>query len=136
MWVDPTCANSAHTDYCKSLGTYIPKNSLTAHLITGWYNVTYGSGTVNAAYYLDQLTVAGEQLFPVKFAVASQTTIAWSGIVGLGYGYPYTIDYHNLLDLLVQGNLINAPVFSIDVGSQDVDYGELGSSTEATEAIC
>jgi hypothetical protein len=29
------------------------------------------------------------------------------------------------VDLLVQGNWINGPVFSIDVGSQDVDNGEI-----------
>jgi hypothetical protein len=58
MWTTPTCANSAATAYCKSLGLYDPSKSLTAHRINGYYNVTYGSGTVNASYYIDQMTFA------------------------------------------------------------------------------
>jgi hypothetical protein len=60
MWTSPNCANSGHTAYCKSLGTFDPKKSLTAHPKAGWYNVTYGSGSVNASYWIDQLYVTCE----------------------------------------------------------------------------
>jgi len=51
-----------------------------------------------------------------KFGMATDSVYTVSGIMGLGYGYGYTIDYYNVLDTLVVYNYINGPVFSTALG--------------------
>lgn len=51
-----------------------------------------------------------------RFGVAWDSSYAVSGILGLGYGAWYNLDYNNVLDSLVQYDLINAPIFSVALG--------------------
>lgn len=53
-----------------------------------------------------------------KFGMATDSSYAVSGILGLGYGIGYTINYANVLDSLVKFDLINAPIFSVALGGQ------------------
>ena len=58
------------------------------------------------------------QVPAVQFAVASDSNYAFSGIMGLGYTYPYTIAYPSVLNLMVQQKLIGAPIFSVGLGGE------------------
>jgi len=53
-----------------------------------------------------------------KFGLATDSSYAVSGILGLGYGIGYTINYANILDSLVKFDLINAPIYSVSLGGQ------------------
>ncbi len=50
--------------------------------------------------------------------MANDSYYAFSGIMGLGYGYPYTMNYPNVLSLMVSQNKINAPIFSLGLGGE------------------
>lgn len=56
------------------------------------------------------------QIPQVQFAVASDSTYTFSGILGLGYAYPYSINYPSVLNLMVAQKMISAPIFSLGLG--------------------
>jgi hypothetical protein len=56
------------------------------------------------------------QIPQVQFAVASDSNYTFSGILGLGYAYPYSINYPSVLNLMVSRKLILAPIFSLGLG--------------------
>jgi hypothetical protein len=59
----------------------------------------------------------------VQFAVANDSYYLFSGVMGLGYAYPYTIKYRSVLDLMVSQNKINGPIFSLGLGGEGDNYG-------------
>lgn len=54
----------------------------------------------------------------VQFAVASDSNYTFSGILGLGYSYPLTMNYPSVLNLMVSRNFIGAPIFSLGLGGE------------------
>lgn len=56
------------------------------------------------------------QIPGVQFAVANDSNYTFSGILGLGYSYPYSISYPSILQLMVSQKLISAPIFSLGLG--------------------
>lgn len=57
--------------------------------------------------------------------MATDSSYAVSGILGLGYGMGYTIGYSNVLDSLVKFDLINAPAYSVSLGGQGEGTSEI-----------
>jgi hypothetical protein len=64
------------------------------------------------------------QVPAVQFAVASDSNYAFSGILGLGYTFPYSIPYPSVLNLMVAQNLIGAPIFSLGLGGTMDGFSE------------
>ncbi len=62
------------------------------------------------------------QLPQVQFAVASDSNYVFSGILGLGYTYPYTINYPSALNLMVSKRMIQAPIFSLGLGGDTDNF--------------
>ena len=61
--------------------------------------------------------------FPqVQFAVASDSNYTFSGILGLGYAYPYSINYPSILNLMVSQKMIQAPIFSLGLGGDGDNF--------------
>jgi hypothetical protein len=60
----------------------------------------------------------------VQFAVASDSNYTFSGILGLGYAYPLTINYPSVLNLMVSQRFIGAPIFSLGLGGEHDGFSE------------
>lgn len=91
--------------------------------------------------YLPLLTfVPVFQVPAVQFAVASDSNYTFSGILGLGYTYPYSIPYPSVLNLMVAQELIGAPIFSLGLGGEMDGFSEwrhedtLAASTDRDKA--
>jgi|SRR3569833_165014 len=60
----------------------------------------------------------------VQFAVANNTSITYSGVLGLGYTWPFTTKYPTLLSLMWALGFIAAPVFSMGLGGEGDGYSK------------
>jgi hypothetical protein len=64
------------------------------------------------------------QLPAVQFAVATDSNYTFSGVLGLGYTYPYSINYPSVLNIMVAQKLISAPIFSLGLGGEEDGFSE------------
>ena len=67
------------------------------------------------------------QIPGVQFAVANDSNYTFSGILGLGYSYPYSISYPSILNLMVSQKLISAPIFSLGLGGDQDGFSMIVS---------
>ncbi|KAB5582304.1 aspartic peptidase domain-containing protein [Coniochaeta sp. 2T2.1] len=125
LWVNPKCQTSADVNLCNSYGTYYPQQSRSASFVGGNFDIAYGTGAVRGQYWSDTMGIAMFQVPQVQFAVASDSNYTFSGIMGLGYTYPYTIPYPSVLNLMVAQKLIGAPIFSVGLGGEMDGFSEI-----------
>jgi hypothetical protein len=149
LWVNPKCDTSASASICQNHGMYYPDKSKSSTYVGGNFAVTYGTGAVRGSYWSDVMTVASKQIFEkkplfllkltgivfqipqVQFAVASDSNYTFSGILGLGYAYPYSINYPSVLNLMVAQQMILAPIFSVGLGGDQDNF----STSSLSEVI-
>ena len=60
----------------------------------------------------------------VQFAVADDTNYTYSGVLGLGYSYPFTTKYPTLLSMMWALGFVAAPAFSIGLGGDGDGFSE------------
>ncbi|KAK4182218.1 aspartic peptidase domain-containing protein [Podospora australis] len=125
LWVNPRCDTSASDQLCQSYGNYFPKKSNSSIHVGGNFAVTYGTGAVRGSYWSDVMSIAMFNIPSVQFAVASDSNYTFAGILGLGYTYPYSIDYPSVLNLMVSQKLISAPIFSLGLGGDQDGFSEI-----------
>ncbi|GAB1318287.1 Aspartic peptidase domain-containing protein [Madurella fahalii] len=125
LWVNPRCKTSASEAICESHGYYYPNKSNSSMYVGGNFAVTYGTGAVRGSYWSDIMSIAMFQIPQVQFAVASDSTYTFSGILGLGYAYPYSINYPSVLNLMVAQKMISAPIFSLGLGGDRDGFSEI-----------
>jgi hypothetical protein len=68
------------------------------------------------------------QIPAVQFAVANDSHYTFSGILGLGYSYPYAINYPSVLNLMVSQKLISAPIFSLGLGGEQDGFSAFSTT--------
>ncbi|KAK3312756.1 aspartic peptidase domain-containing protein [Apodospora peruviana] len=125
LWVNPKCNTSASETLCQSYGNYYPNKSNSSAYVGGDFAVTYGTGAVKGSYWSDIMSIAMFQIPQVQFAVANDSNYTFSGILGLGYSYPYSINYPSILNLMVSQKLISAPIFSLGLGGDQDGFSEI-----------
>lgn len=125
LWVNPNCANSIDQALCSSYGTYYPGQSKSALRVGGSFDIAYGTGAATGQYWSDTMGIAMFQVPAVQFGVANDSSFAFSGVLGLGYTFPYSIPYPSLLDLMVSQRVIGAPVFSLGLGGEGDGFSEV-----------
>ncbi|KAH8885347.1 acid protease [Thozetella sp. PMI_491] len=125
LWVNPRCNSSADPSICQKSGIYYPNKSNSSTYVGGNFAVTYGTGAVKGSYWADIVNIAMVQLPAVQFAVADDSNYTFSGILGLGYSYPYSISYPSVLNLMVSQKLIGAPIFSLGLGGEGDGFSEI-----------
>ncbi|KAK0724356.1 aspartic peptidase domain-containing protein [Lasiosphaeris hirsuta] len=125
LWVNPRCNTSASESLCQSYGNYFPNKSNSSSFVGGDFAVTYGTGAVKGSYWSDIMSISMFQIPQVQFAVANDSNYTFSGILGLGYSYPYSINYPSVLNLMVSQNLISAPIFSVGLGGDTDGFSEI-----------
>ncbi|AEO68532.1 uncharacterized protein THITE_117234 [Thermothielavioides terrestris NRRL 8126] len=125
LWVNPRCDTSASATLCEAQGTYYPDKSSSSMFVGGEFDVSYGTGSVEGYYWSDVLSIAMFQIPQVQFAVANDSNYAFAGILGLGYAYPYSINYPSVLNLMVSEGLISAPIFSLGLGGDQDNFSEI-----------
>ncbi|KAM7214966.1 hypothetical protein V8F06_009643 [Rhypophila decipiens] len=125
LWVNPRCNTSADATLCRSYGNYYPNKSNSSNYVGGDFAVTYGTGAVKGSYWSDIMGIAMFQIPGVQFAVADDSNYTFSGILGLGYSYPYSISYPSILQLMVSQKMISAPIFSLGLGGDQDGFSEI-----------
>ncbi|EAQ90236.1 hypothetical protein CHGG_02171 [Chaetomium globosum CBS 148.51] len=105
LWVNPRCDTSASESICQSHGNYYPGQSSSSTYVGGKFAVTYGTGAVRGSYWSDTMSVAR--------------------ILGLGYSYPYSINYPSVLTLMVAQEMILAPIFGLGLGGDQDNFSEI-----------
>lgn len=94
-------------------------------MVGGNFDITYGTGAAKGQYWSDMMGIAMFQVPAVQFGVASDSNFAFSGVLGLGYTFPYSIPYPSVLNLMVSQKLIAAPVFSLGLGGEADGFSEI-----------
>lgn len=125
MWVNPKCLTAADPQMCSRSGHYFPEGSSTAKNDGGKFQIQYGTGSALGQYWQDTMKVAMFQVPSLKFAVASDTNYTWSGVLGLGYNWPWTTNYPTLITMLWALGYIAAPVFSMGLGGESDGVSEV-----------
>ncbi|KAL1838502.1 hypothetical protein VTJ49DRAFT_2609 [Mycothermus thermophilus] len=125
LWVNPKCSTSASASICQSHGMYYPNKSRSSMYVGGAFAVTYGTGAVRGKYWSDDINVAMFRIPQVQFAVADDSNYTFSGVLGLGYGYPHTVSYPSVLNLMVADGMIMAPIFSVGLGGDQDNFSEI-----------
>ncbi|KAH6845822.1 aspartic peptidase domain-containing protein [Chaetomium sp. MPI-CAGE-AT-0009] len=125
LWVNPRCDTSASESICQSHGNYYPDESSSSMYVGGKFAVTYGTGAVRGSYWSDKMSVAMLEIPQVQFAVADDSNYTFSGILGLGYSYPYSINYPSVLTLMVSQDMISAPIFGLGLGGDQDNFSEI-----------
>ncbi|KAL2125694.1 hypothetical protein VTJ04DRAFT_2059 [Mycothermus thermophilus] len=125
LWVNPKCSTSASESICQSHGMYYPSRSRSSMFVGGGFAVTYGTGAVRGKYWADDINVAMFHVPRVQFAVADDSNYTFSGVLGLGYAYPHTINYPSVLNLMVSNDMIMAPIFSVGLGGDQDNFSEI-----------
>ncbi|SPO03615.1 uncharacterized protein DNG_06298 [Cephalotrichum gorgonifer] len=128
-WVNPKCESAASVPLCEMNGFYQPANSKLATTNNEPFAFGYGSGFATGMYYVDRIYFRDEDVgITQKFGVALDSGYAVSGILGLGYGSAYNINYNNIVDSLVSHSIINGPIYSvalapIGAGTSEIVFG-------------
>ncbi|KAK4154513.1 aspartic peptidase domain-containing protein [Chaetomidium leptoderma] len=112
LWVNPKCSTSASQSICQSHGNYYPNKSYSSSYVGGEFAITYGTGAVRGSYWSDVMSIAS-------------SNYTFSGILGLGYTYPYSINYPSVLNLMVSQMMIMAPIFSLGLGGDQDNFSEI-----------
>jgi hypothetical protein len=60
LWVDPTCANGNSPSYCAKFLVYYPDNSSTVSDAGEALSITYGTGSVNGEYLIDNVVLGSK----------------------------------------------------------------------------
>jgi aspartyl protease len=118
-WVNPNCSQGAAFDplMCEHNMHYDINKSQLGREVNETWHIKYGTGEALGNYVWDRFYYRHEDIgVRQKFGMASDSVAAVAGIMGLGYGYGYTMDYYNVLDTLVVNSYINGPIFSSALG--------------------
>ncbi|KAI1349366.1 aspartic peptidase domain-containing protein [Xylaria sp. FL0043] len=119
-FVDPDCVRAADSEACQKYGYYDTTVSSTSEALHVYFAAQFGTGYMEGSWYDDTVYV-GQDKLPLpnsRIGVNSWSTYLWAGIVGVSYGMGWNTAYPTLLNLLVQLDYIEVPIFSLEVGSQ------------------
>lgn len=79
------------------------------------------------AYYTDSIGIPGasSNLTDVQFGAAKNSQDLNEGILGLGFGKGYNLNYSNFVDALQEQGLTNTKAFSVALGNSDTAGGNI-----------
>ncbi|PSR83824.1 aspartic peptidase domain-containing protein [Coniella lustricola] len=131
LFVDPDCSDGDFTtseiQQCEAQGTYTPSTSTTSQKTGESSSIVYGSGEVVISYYIDSIGVPGasQNLTDVQFGRATASQDLNEGILGLGFGKDYNLNYSNFVDALQEQGVTNTKAFSVALGNSDTAGGSI-----------
>ncbi|KAL1841551.1 hypothetical protein VTJ49DRAFT_6924 [Mycothermus thermophilus] len=127
LWVNPDCSTVRGADalFCERIGQYDTSKSSTVTSLGTSKMLKYGIGSANISYVTDTITLAGTStaLRNVQFGVATSTSDAFAGILGIGYGMGIATKYPNFVDQLQDQNATRTKVYTLALGSKDAREG-------------
>jgi hypothetical protein len=129
LWVNPNCRSANLTEgqvkECNEDGHYVPGDSSTSQKLTASSSIQYGKGYVELDYYQDSIALPESTINVTKaiFGVATASEDLNEGILGLGWGKNFNLQYDNFIDLLAEEKVTNSRAFSVALGSVDASNG-------------
>jgi hypothetical protein len=129
LWVNPDCTSrgltASQVKECKADGKYVPNSSSTAEKLTDTNQIQYGKGAVALAYYADNIALPESTInvTSAQFGVATQSEDLNEGILGLGWGKGFNLEFDNFIDVLAEEKVTNSRAFSVALGSVNANNG-------------
>jgi len=129
LWVNPDCTSTGLSPQqvreCRADGQYDPNQSSTAADLQSTNQIQYGKGAVELAYVTDDISLPESTLnvTNAQFGVATQSEDLNEGILGLGWGKGFNLDYNNFIDDLADQGQTNSRAFSVALGSVTANNG-------------
>jgi len=104
---------------------YKPSKSDTADMLSETSEIKYGKGYVELEYVKDTIALPNSTLkvTDAQFGVATSSSELNEGILGLGFGKGYNLNYSNLIDELYDQKVTKTRAFSVALGSVDENNG-------------
>ncbi|KAF8861534.1 acid protease, partial [Acephala macrosclerotiorum] len=125
LWVDPLCSNANSPTYCAQFNVYNPNNSSTASDEGESFDFLYGTGEAAGEYLIDDVVIGSGAIPQTQFGWATWSTFVNTGIMGIGLGYPWNLDYYGPIDQLYIYGVTASRAFSLDLASIDVADGSV-----------
>ncbi|KUJ09001.1 acid protease [Mollisia scopiformis] len=125
LWVDPDCANGNDPTYCETFNVYYPGNSSTASDEGESFDLLYGTGEATGEYLIDDIVIGSGSIPQTQFGWATWSTFVNAGLMGIGLGYPWNLDYYGVIDQLYVYGVTASRAFSLDLASIDVADGSI-----------
>lgn len=129
LWVNPDCTSSTLTSSqrkeCVAIGQYNPSKSSTAKKLSTTNSIQYGKGSVSLSYVKDNIALPQSTInvTSAQFGVATASEDLNEGILGLGWGNGFNLDYNNFIDDLAEQSVTKSRAFSVALGSVDANNG-------------
>lgn len=129
LWVDPDCTSSGLTAgqarECSADGQYDPSQSTSAQVLSTSKEIRYAKGQVELEYVTDNIALPDSTInvTDAQFGVATQSEDLNEGILGLGWGKGFNLDYSNFIDVLADEKVTNSRAFSVALGSVSANNG-------------
>ncbi|KAE8447304.1 hypothetical protein EG329_010862 [Mollisiaceae sp. DMI_Dod_QoI] len=125
LWVDPLCSNANTPSYCTTFNVYNPDTSTTASDEGESFDFLYGTGEASGEYLIDEVVIGSGSIPQTQFGWATWSTFVNTGIMGIGLGYPWNLDYYGPIDQLYVYGVTASRAFSLDLASIDVADGSI-----------
>lgn len=131
LFVNPNCTDADFAlsiqKECLADGQYDPDTSTTSDLTGEQTEIVYGSGAVVLEYVIDSIGIpgTGTNLSKVQFGIATTSEDLNEGILGLGFGEGYNLNYSNFVDQLASQKVTNTKAFSIALGNSETAGGNI-----------
>ncbi|KAB5517293.1 aspartic peptidase domain-containing protein [Coniochaeta sp. 2T2.1] len=129
LWVNPDCTSqglsSSQVRECQADGQYDPTTSSTSNELQSSTQIKYGKGAVALQYYTDDIALPESTInvTDAQFGVATASEDLNEGIMGLGWGNGFNLDYNNFIDDLADEGITNSRAFSVALGSVTANNG-------------
>jgi hypothetical protein len=121
LWVNPNCQNvdAVDEEFCRGVGRYEPSISSSAKVSTLEAELTYGIGSANITYVLDDIALPNsKKMKQVQFGMARSSRDQFSGILGVGHGVGINTGYKNFVDQLADQGVTKTKAYSVALGSK------------------
>jgi hypothetical protein len=129
LWVNPDCTSeglsAAQVRECNSYNQYDPNQSSTAEVSDFTNQISYGKGEVEITYVTDNIALPESTInvTSAQFGVATASSELNEGILGLGFGKGFNLQYNNFVDMLAVDKQTNSRAFSVALGSVKANNG-------------
>ncbi|PHH83304.1 hypothetical protein CDD82_2274 [Ophiocordyceps australis] len=124
LWVNPVCSRSTDPAFCQSFGRFNGSQTFVDLKRNG--SIQYGTGFADLEYGYDFVQIGSARVSQQIFGVATDSSFASSGILGVGPSLDgWNSSYPLVMDSMSNQGFINSRAFSLDIRSIESQRGSV-----------
>ncbi|PHH63393.1 hypothetical protein CDD81_5994 [Ophiocordyceps australis] len=124
LWVNPVCSKSTDPAFCQSFGRFNGSQTFVDLKRNG--SIQYGTGFAELEYGYDFVQIGSARVSQQIFGVATDSSFAASGILGVGPSLDgWNSSYPLVMDSMTNQGFINSRAFSLDIRSIESQRGSV-----------